>query len=237
MFAESLLESNAHSSGHRRQLATALSVSMQALALAALIAVSAFRPVESLFTTRSIPAPLLLPRVTPMVPQEFAHSGSAGASSVRPYYVVPSKAITFPGAKGHPDVETPPIPANPLASHGNTNGDPLGSVLRSGHGVGGVKGPDHPVRFSTLDPGQLISRTEPRYPTIARQAVIEGEVVLTAIISKTGKIESLQLKSGHPLLAQAARDAVRTWKYRPYILNGEAVEVETQISVDFRLGR
>jgi len=105
------------------------------------------------------------------------------------------------------------------------------------HGPGGVRGPERPLVISKLSPGQLIARIEPQYPAIARQARIEGEVVLTAIISKTGKVESLQLKSGHPLLAQAARDAVRTWKYRPYILNGEAVEVETQITVDFRLGR
>jgi protein TonB len=90
---------------------------------------------------------------------------------------------------------------------------------------------------SRLSPGQLISRTEPKYPIIAKQAGIQGEVVLTAIISKSGKIESLQLKSGHPLLAQAALDAVRRWQYRPYILNGEAVEVETQVTVNFRLGR
>src|SRR5205807_10219381 len=120
----------------------------------------------------------------------------------------------------------------------NSNGgSPLTDVRGTGDGTVGVKGPDRPLVISKLSPGQLISRTEPRYPEIAKHAGIQGEVVLTAIISKTGKIESLQLKSGHPLLAQAALDAVRRWQYRPYILNGEAVEVETQVTVDFKLER
>src|SRR5256885_1523313 len=101
MFAESLLESNAHGGSHRRQLATALSISLQALALAALIAVSAFRPVDFLLATRSLPVPLLLPRVIPLVPEQ-AQAESAGTSSARPYYVVPSPhAITFRGAGQH----------------------------------------------------------------------------------------------------------------------------------------
>jgi protein TonB len=61
-------------------------------------------------------------------------------------------------------------------------------------------------------------------------------VVLEAMISKQGTIENLRLLAGHPMLAPAAIDAVRQWRYRPYILNGEPVEVETQITVNFALG-
>lgn len=70
---------------------------------------------------------------------------------------------------------------------------------------------------------------------MARAARIEGTVVLQAIISKQGTIENLKVVSGHPMLVQAAIDAVREWRYRPYILNNEPVEVETQITVNFSL--
>jgi protein TonB len=70
---------------------------------------------------------------------------------------------------------------------------------------------------------------------LARAARIEGTVVLQAIISKQGTIENLKVVSGHPMLVQAAIDAVREWRYRPYILNNEPVEVETQITVNFSL--
>jgi protein TonB len=63
---------------------------------------------------------------------------------------------------------------------------------------------------------------------------VQGQVKLHAIIARNGKIESLELISGHPLLVQAALDAVRQWRYRPYYLNGEAVEVETFITVNFK---
>ena len=76
----------------------------------------------------------------------------------------------------------------------------------------------------------------PTYPPLARSARIQGVVVLQAMISKLGTIENLRLLSGHPMLAPAAIDAVQQWRYRPYILNGEPVEVETQITVNFSLG-
>ncbi len=75
----------------------------------------------------------------------------------------------------------------------------------------------------------------PTYPPLARSARIQGTVVLQAMISKLGTIENLRLLSGHPLLAPAAIDAVSHWRYRPYILNNEPVEVETQITVNFSL--
>jgi len=83
--------------------------------------------------------------------------------------------------------------------------------------------------------GLLIKRIQPTYPPLARQARIQGTVLLQAEISKNGDIENLRLISGHPMLAPAAIEAVKQWKYRPYILNGEPVEVETQITVNFTL--
>ena len=85
--------------------------------------------------------------------------------------------------------------------------------------------------------GSLIRRVEPVYPPLARNARIQGSVVLEAVISKVGTIENLRLLSGHPMLVTAAIEAVRQWRYKPYILNDEAIEVETQITVNFVLAQ
>jgi TonB family protein len=83
--------------------------------------------------------------------------------------------------------------------------------------------------------GMVISKVQPTYPPDARAARIQGPVVIAAIIGKDGNIESERVVSGDPLLAPAATDAVKQWKYRPYLLNGQAVEVDTQITVNFTL--
>jgi len=83
--------------------------------------------------------------------------------------------------------------------------------------------------------GQLLHKITPNYPPLARQARIQGSVVLEAVISRNGTIENLHLVQGHPMLAPAAIEAVKQWKYKPYLLNNEAVEVETLITVNFTL--
>ncbi len=83
--------------------------------------------------------------------------------------------------------------------------------------------------------GLLIHRVEPTYPPLARAARVQGEVVLSAVISTTGEIENLQLVSGHPMLVPGAIAAVKQWRYKPYLLNGQPVEVETTITVIFSL--
>jgi len=83
--------------------------------------------------------------------------------------------------------------------------------------------------------GLLLRKVQPTYPPLARAARIQGVVILQAQISKDGNIENLQLISGHPMLAPAAIEAVKQWKYKPYLLNGEPVEVETQVQVNFSL--
>jgi protein TonB len=75
---------------------------------------------------------------------------------------------------------------------------------------------------------------EPAYPRIAVVSGVQGQVKLHAIIARDGSIQSLNVISGHPLLVRAALEAVGQWRYRPYLLNGEAVEVETFITVNFR---
>lgn len=89
---------------------------------------------------------------------------------------------------------------------------------------------------SGVEAGMLIRRTVPVYPAVARAAGVQGKVVLQATIGKDGTIEGLRVVSGPDLLRAAAVDAVRTWVYRPYLLNGEPVEVETTVEVTFTLG-
>ncbi|HYH00001.1 MAG TPA: energy transducer TonB [Terriglobales bacterium] len=91
------------------------------------------------------------------------------------------------------------------------------------------------IRVSVMDPGMLISRVEPQYPHVAKITRTQGEVVLVAVIGRDGRIQNLRTLSGHPYLVGAAMDAVRQWRYRPTVLNGQPVEVETQITVRFTL--
>jgi periplasmic protein TonB len=88
---------------------------------------------------------------------------------------------------------------------------------------------------SVMMEGMLLRRVQPVYPEAARKMRVQGPVVLQAIISKEGRIEHLQVVSGHPFLVKAAAEAVQQWRYRPYVLNGEAVEVETLVTVNFVL--
>jgi len=95
-----------------------------------------------------------------------------------------------------------------------------------------------PVRVATgVAEANLIRKVLPVYPPLARSARIQGTVEFTAVISKEGTIENLQLVRGHPLLVQAARDAVLQWRYRPTLLNGQPVEVVTDIIVKFMLAQ
>ncbi len=83
--------------------------------------------------------------------------------------------------------------------------------------------------------GMVLHKVNPTYPPLARTARVQGSVILAAVIGKDGTIQNLHVISGHPLLTQAALDAVKQWRYRPYILNGEPVEVDTQVTVNFTL--
>lgn len=94
----------------------------------------------------------------------------------------------------------------------------------------------HGVRvLQPLGQGLILKKVDPVYPSLARQARIQGTVILKVVINKSGDVETIQLFSGHPMLAPAAIDAVKQWKYKPYLLNGEPVEVETTVTVNFTL--
>jgi protein TonB len=98
--------------------------------------------------------------------------------------------------------------------------------------------PSKPIKVSSgVAAGLLVpgSDVKPAYPPLAKQARISGAVILQAVIGKDGSVQNLRAVSGHPMLIQNALDAVRRWKYKPYLLNGEPVEIELQVTVNFTL--
>jgi protein TonB len=138
--------------------------------------------------------------------------------------------------------EEPPPPTNAgvAGMEGMGSGGAIGGILG---GMGNAPAPvvkaAAPKKIaisSGVMTGLKTGGTNPTYPPIARAARISGTVVLQATISKTGTIENLRVISGPPMLTQSALEAVRTWRYKPYQLNGEPVEVETTVNVVFNLG-
>jgi len=131
----------------------------------------------------------------------------------------------------------------PIASFGVAGSDYGGSsngVMGSIFGDNKMKVQVAPPKKITISggvmAGNLILKVTPIYPPIAKAARVQGTVVLQATISKTGSIENLRVVGGPQMLQQAALDAVKSWRYRPYLLSGEPVEVETQVNVVFTLG-
>ncbi len=143
------------------------------------------------------------------------------------------------------DVAPPPMAATggvvggvPGGIPGGQVGGVIGGIISATANVAAVPKLALPQRIRIsqgVTKGLLIHRVEPTYPPLARAARVQGEVVLTAVISTSGEIENLQLVSGHPMLVPEAIAAVRQWRYKPYLLNGQPVEVETTITVIFSL--
>ena len=141
----------------------------------------------------------------------------------------------------------PPMPASggvvggvPGGIPGGQLGGVIGSVISSTSSLAAVPKfiPVTPqrVRISQgVTKGMCIHRVEPTYPPLARSARVQGDVVLSAVIDTNGQIQNLVLVSGHPMLVPAAITAVKQWRYKPFLLNGQPVEVETTITVIFSL--
>jgi periplasmic protein TonB len=126
---------------------------------------------------------------------------------------------------------------------GGIAGGSMGGVL--GGVIGGGKAAPPPPKVvpkrvmvgGNVQAARLVNKVQPLYPPLARQTRISGTVKLHAIIGKDGSVQQLVMVSGHPLLVQAALDAVRQWRYQPTLLNGEPVEVDTEIDVIFSLAQ
>lgn len=162
---------------------------------------------------------------------------TAQASEMYESRVVPPRRIPpgifVPNAREDPGyINSSVLAAGPTGLPG-TGCDPL----NCGHGQTVVQQTAQPMRRVSggVMEGMLVHRVLPVYPAMARATRTAGRVELRATISRTGTIENLRVESGPQILIQAAIDAVSQWRYRPYLLNGEPVEVETTINIDFRL--
>jgi periplasmic protein TonB len=240
MFADSLLEP--HFTGRaQRGWTTLTSFALQSMALAVLLALPLLYT-EGLPKVHpvSVSAPLGPPPGPPPAVQQHASVRQPQSNLIHGIVVAPP---TIPLGYTRMVDATPPQDAAPcdICVPGGTGSissvNPIiGSV---GVSVPVVPPPppptSRPPRRSIMMEGNLIYRVQPTYPPLARAARIQGTVLLRAIISRTGTIENLQRISGQPMLVGAAIDAVRQWRYRPYILNGDPVEVETQVTVKFSL--
>jgi protein TonB len=242
MFADALLDSR-HLGSSRRGWATLTSFGLQAALVACLLIVP-------LLYTQGLPhvrwaSPVAVPYIEPIpvrVEQVVPQQQNSGAIlSARPSGAVIHVPTQIPGhIDMAPDTGTADLPniGDTCVRCGNAA---VPSVLIAGSGPGmgphvlGPKAP--PVRISAMMEGLLIHRVEPAYPALAKIAGIQGSVVIAAVIGKDGSVENLQVVSGHPMLVKSALDAVRQWRYRPYILNGSPIEVDTQITVNFILSR
>ena len=149
---------------------------------------------------------------------------------------IPDKVQMIKEEEAPPDLGAGGVPGGvPGGIPGGSAGGVIGGIISSQANIPKVAAPQR-VRVSTgVATGLLIKKVTPNYPQLAKQARIQGTVVLQAEISKDGTIQNLQLISGHPMLAPAAIEAVRQWRYKPYLLNGEPVAVETTVQVNFSL--
>jgi periplasmic protein TonB len=181
----------------------------------------------------------LMPK--PPVPVAVEESAASSASLTVPN-VTQSESLTSLLPRLHPVLGDPP-PLGPIGiGMRMTDGLPTGiGVLSDGHGpvvsVAPARAPAAPLHVSTgVLQGMLIAPIHPVYPVIAKAAGVQGTVVVEAVISRKGTIESLHVVSGPAMLQNAALDAIREARYQPFRLNGEPTEVQTTITVNFRLG-
>jgi len=233
MFEQALLESARHSPGTQRTIFTAASLLLQAGFLAAFVLVPllASRAVPDFV---ALPAPIWMPHLDDPAP-EVERAPSSGGTNV---FVV-SRTVAPPSRIAPLDrrvstEEVAPVQIGNTRTTGSNTGIP--NVL--GNGPGPVLPDDpsakHPL-VSVLQEGVVLSRVQPIYPQLAITNRIQGTVHLNAVITSRGTLEELSVISGPPMLARAAREAVQQWKFRPYILNGKPIEVQTEVIVNFSL--
>ena len=170
----------------------------------------------------------------PTIPHPIQHPSTGPTTDAPNPFTVPRQIPTTIATGPDPS----PAPAGPIGAHPGS-GDPFGI------GPGPTSPPPHvvvapqpkaPIRLpSSLAAGLLIRKIVPNYPAIAKAMHTQGTVILSATIAKDGTIANLRVLSGPQVLQQSALDSVSQWRYRPYLLNDQPVEVETTVSVIFTL--
>jgi protein TonB len=203
---------------------------------AALAAVALAYP---LFHIDSLP-PLVRTLLPPVATYEGPtrperNSGHVGGPAIHPFLVNSHPSFSPQPNEGAADIGVPQPPQ--IGILGDRNQEGLHSIMSEYvHPLPTAPTKSRTLRQSVIMEGNLIYQVEPQYPAIAKQLHIEGTVIVRAIISRDGVITRAEAESGQTLLARAALAAVRQWRYRPYYLNHEPIEVETEITVNFVLG-
>jgi protein TonB len=236
MFEDSLIESGGRLST-KRGMTTTVSFVFQAILIGILVLIPLLfteaLPKTQLMTFLVPPPPAAAPpvKIVKQVQTDMVNG------QLRTPTKIPQKVEMIKEDAAPPPVMTSGVIGGvPGGVPGGQMGGVIGGIISSTPvAVPKVATPQR-VRVSQgVTQGLLVRRVQPMYPPLARQARIQGTVVLQAEISKEGTIQNLRLISGHPMLAPAAIEAVKQWRYKPYFLNGEPVEVETQITVNFSL--
>lgn len=219
----------------RRRRSLMISVLAQIVILAALIIVPLFWRTERIAHANIMPIP------------PYHHAAAANHPTQHPHPAVPSHGLSF--CLTCSPILPPPVPSTTASPNGNAtvivDGFPETPACSDCANLVGIgpqplvpRAPEPTiVRVGHLDPAMLIHRVEPIFPELARQTRREGIVELHAIIATDGSVSSLQFLSGDAMFAQSALDAVRQWRYKPTSLNGHPVEVDTHITVIYKLNR
>ncbi|HKM68244.1 MAG TPA: energy transducer TonB [Candidatus Acidoferrum sp.] len=183
------------------------------------------------------PPPPPPPAAVQVIRKPVAHLMDAG-KLVTPKAI--PKDLKVIKEEAEPDMGAGMVGGVPGGVAGGSAGGVLGGVIG---GAGNAPPPPPKAAKQRVTVGgnvqaaRLVNRVQPLYPPLARQTRISGTVKLHAIIGKNGAVEQLTVVSGHPLLVQSALDAVRQWRYQPTLLNGDPVEVDTEIDVIFSLAQ
>jgi protein TonB len=188
------------------------------------------------------PPPAPAPKVVKVIPRQFDAGRLMAPKSVpKEIAVIREEELPPPSAAGV-------VGGVPGGVAGGTPGGVIGGIIGSVP-TAAPPPPPPPVKVEAkqapqrirvggnVQAAKIIRQPKPIYPPLAKQARISGVVRFNAIIGKDGTIQNLQLVTGHPLLVQSAQEAVKQWVYQPTLLNGEPVEVVTQIDVNFTLSQ
>jgi protein TonB len=241
MFEDSLIESGGRLKT-KRGLTTTISFLFEAMLLGVMILIPLLftdaLPKTQLLTLIVAPPPPPPPPPPAAAPVHIVKQVQTDIinGQLRTPTKIPKKVEMIKEDEAPPPVMAGVVGGVPGGMPGGQMGGVIGGIISSTPvSVPKVAAPTR-VRVSQgVTEGMVLRRVQPNYPPLARQARIQGDVVLQAEISKEGAIENLRVISGHPMLAPAAIDAVKQWRYKPYFLNGEPVAVETQITVKFSL--
>lgn len=244
MFEGSMLES-AHLIRTQSRWPAVISFALQATIVAIIITIPVLHPevVKLPHKLTELAPPVMPPKPVVMQPVHMEHVSTSN-SLPAVTQVAPATQMPQISTQYDPNVhnDAPPV----IGKIGNmTTGNPAGNGLadvlsRDSYGGPSVvvakTAPTGPVRISQgVSSGMLLAPIQPVYPQIAKVSHTQGTVTIHAIISKDGHIESASVTGGPMMLAQAALDAVRNARYRPYLLNGVPTEVDTTFQINFRL--